>query len=279
MTQQRRAQKIHDLSIDEVSLVDKGANQHAVVTIAKSAGGEKEKEMEIFDEQGNQLDVASLSVGDTVFDASGEEYVLDYEDEAEGDAPDYSQFEEQYDPEPVGKSASFPRANTITSGDNLLQDIQKSLSNAKTDRERDEIIAKALGAVGSLSHQVEIAKAATAQERSLRLEREYTEIAKSYNLPVEDDVLGGVLMRCAENLSVEDCEIISKCMEAAGQAMYEEIGYVGGGDNADVMAQLEAEVDGIVSKSNGFSREEVMAEAFSNNPDLYDEYLNDHRAR
>src|SRR5690606_17226407 len=140
MTQQRRATKIHDLAIDEVSLVDKGANQHAVVTIAKSAGGEKEKEMEIFDEQGNQLDVASLDVGDTVYDADGKEYVLDYEDD---DEPQYAEYEEQHDPVPVGKSASFPRAGTHTPSDDLLVDIQKSLANATSDRERDEIVAKA----------------------------------------------------------------------------------------------------------------------------------------
>src|SRR5690606_26629314 len=78
-------------------------------------------------EQGNQLDVASLDVGDTVYDADGKEYVLDYEDD---DEPQYAEYEEQHDPVPVGKSASFPRAGTHTPSDDLLVDIQKSLANA-----------------------------------------------------------------------------------------------------------------------------------------------------
>lgn len=264
MTTRRRTQQILDLSVDEISLVDKGANRHARVAISKSADGEKEQEMDVFDEQGNPLDVASLEVGDTVYDESGDAYVL----EQDGDGEDYSDYEEQYDPEPVGKSFG-PR-------NELLEDIQKSLANATTDRERDSIITKALGQVGELTRQVEIAKAASAHERTLRLEREYTDIAKSYNLPIEDDVLGGVLMRCAESLSEEDCEVISKCLDVAGQAIYNEIGLVGGGDNADVMSMIEAEMDGDVSKGD-FSREEVMADVFSSHPDLYDEYLNEKR--
>src|SRR5690606_2249852 len=151
-----------DLAIDEVSLGDTGANQHAVVTIPKSAGGEKEKEMETLAAQGDQRDVASRDVGDTAYDVAGKEHVLDHDD---GRAPEYAEYEEQHDPVPVGKSASFPRAGTHTPSDDLLVDIQKSLANATSDRERDEIVAKALGQVGELYQQVEIAKAATAQER------------------------------------------------------------------------------------------------------------------
>lgn len=260
MTQRRRTQRLSELSVDEISLVDKGANQHAVVTIAKSVGGERNQEMDIFDEQGNQLDVANLDEGDTVYDADGTEYVLEYEDD---DEP-YADLEQEHDPVPVGKSYS------------LYEDVQKSLAAAKSDSERDEIVAKALSSVDQLSKEVEIAKRAAADERELRLEREYTEIAKSYNLPIEDEVLGGVLKRCAENLSPEDCEVISKAMTVAGNALFEEYGFIGGGDNVDVMSQLEAEVDGIVSKAQSdISREEMVMKAFDENPDLYDQYLED----
>ena len=59
----KRVREIKDLIIDEVSLVDRGANQHASVTIAKSYDGEEEKGMDIFDEQGNPLDADALEDG------------------------------------------------------------------------------------------------------------------------------------------------------------------------------------------------------------------------
>lgn len=271
----RKARKISDLMIDEISLVDKGANQHAVVTIAKSADGEnKEKEMEIFDEQGNPLDVADLSEGDTVYDADGNAYVMTLEDDEDMDER-YAQLEEEYDPVPVGKSFTFPAATSSNpAAKDFAVEIREELSKALTDKEREEIISKALGKVGELAEQVEIAKRAAEAERSARLDREYTEIAKSYNLPIEDEVLGGVLRRCAENLPVEDCEIISKCLQVAGQAFMEEYGYEGGGDNSDVMTQVENVVANAVSKSAGdVSEAEALAEYFSTHPEAYDEYL------
>lgn len=260
----RKVRQIHGLKIDEISLVDKGANQHAVVTIAKSADGDyKENEMEefdIFDEQGNPLSVADLNIGDTVYDDDGNEYVYEYPDDSEQE-----QEQEERQPEPVGKA--FERTP------DYAQHIREELSKALTDTDREEIITKALGNIGTLSQQVEIAKAAADQERRLRLEREYTEIAKSYNLPIDDNVLGGVLLRAAENLPREDCEIIAKCMEAAGSAIYEEYGAVGGGDNADIMSQVEAAVGEHISKSANGTPAEMIAEMFSTNPELYDEYL------
>ncbi len=257
----RKARQISELVIDEISLVDKGANQHAVVTIAKNATGEnKESTMDIFDEQGNPLDVAALDEGDTVYDDDGNAYVMELENDEEDE-------EEEEETEPVGKSHNpFQRANVSKS---LAYDIREELSKALTDKDRDEVIAKALSQFDGLSQQVEIAKAAAAQERELRMTREYTEIAKSYNLPIEDSELGGVLMRCAESLSDEDCHVISKCMEAAGSAIFEEYGFIGGGDNVDVMSQVNAEV----SKSAGDADPSDMQAYFEANPEAYDQYL------
>jgi hypothetical protein len=341
----RRAQKISDLVIDEISLVDKGANQHAVVTIAKNADGEtKESEMEfdIFDEQGNPLDVASLSEGDEVYDDEGNAYVMELDggDDDGIDDEAYQMYEDEHDPVEVGKkyvgyrtvdapsfasrltragmktrdtastlrrgAAGSRKRGPLTERENYARgvrrrvggaaaaggaaaggggayaydrkvrksyanEIREELSKALTDKDREEVISKALGHVGELAYEVEIAKAAAAQERELRMEREYTEIAKSYNLPIEDEELGGVLMRCAENLSVEDCEVISKCMEAAGAAVFQEYGFIGGGDNADVYEQVQAE---LVSKSGDVS-EADMAAFFEQHPEAYDDYLSE----
>ena len=392
----RTARQISNLVIDEISLVDKGANQHAVVTIAKNAnGGSKENEMDIFDEQGNPLDVAELDEGDVVYDEEGNAYSMEFDDSDD-------EFEDEYedDMEMVGKSArskalqvgmrgrtagrriagagrrvrdyGTPRPNigaatrpapssarqAAQTFETRLGDLQKpasrrvmagsdvrnaaasartgarragqktsavagntgnfvsrnrnafaaagggaatgaggfaaydynrnrvgksvdfadevreELSKALTDRDREEVITKALGRVDEMAQEMEIAKALAQEERELRIEREYTEIAKSYNLPFADEDLGRVLMHAAEALPDEDNAIIHKAFAAAGEAVFEEYGLVGGGDNADVYSQVEAAIDGMVTKS-GVTREEALAEFFYENPDAYDEYLSE----
>lgn len=343
----RSAKKISNLVIDEISLVDKGANQHAVVTIAKNADGEnKENEMEIFDEQGNPLDVAELSEGDVVYDEEGNAYEMELDD----DAHDDSELEDasvekawgsgfrsttsvarraaarskmkgkfaqgvragQNARAATGEALSGAAGRVRSTGNsvgghlgrnraayaagagglgagaggvaglqaynnrgvqkNFAEEVREELSKALTDAEREEVITKALGQVGHLAEEVEIAKAAAEEERYLRLQREYTEIAKSYNLPFDDEELGGVLMRCAEALPAEDCEVIHKAFEAAGAAIFEEYGAVGGGGQTDIYDEVEAAIEQQVSKS-GVSREDAISDFFLNNPDAYDEYL------
>ena len=268
----RRVRQINDLRIDEISLVDKGANQHAVVTIAKSASGEKENEVEIYDEDGNLLDGESLSDGDVVYGEDGQAYLFSLDADTEDANEDELQGARQ--PEPVGKSANPFRREVKKSATSVAfsQGLREELSKALNDKDRDEIIAKAFDGLEALSGEVAKANERADSERQIRLEREYTEIAKSYNLPLPDDELGGVLMRCAENLSQADCEVIAKCMETAGEAIFEEYGAIGGGDNADVFTTVTSRLDETVSKS-GASREETVADIFAADPGLYDEYL------
>src|SRR5512138_2900101 len=96
----RKARRIEDLVVDEISLVDKGANQHAVVTIAKSASGETEENMKIFDEQGNPLEERDLADGDVVFNEAGNAYQFTLHEPE----PDEEVEEEEREPELVGKA-------------------------------------------------------------------------------------------------------------------------------------------------------------------------------
>ena len=348
-----RKRQIHDLVIDEISLVDKGANQHAVVTIAKSASGEKENEMDVYDEQGNQLDPETLDDGDVVYGEDGQAYLfeLDADDEVDGEL----EYEEEGELQEVGKA--FPRLGTgnranqvraagmygkqqgqrvagaakrggrrfeagaqqgaarlgagaasttgfvqanagkfgigagalggtgvgyglgtnrnkVGKSASFADEIREELSKALTDADRDEVISKAMAQFDELAEEVSKAQEAAAQEREIRLQAEYTEIAKSYNLPIRDDLLGSTLKECAENLSEESCQVIAKCLEAAGEAVFMEQGLRGGGDNSDVLAQVSAYASERVSKS-GMTPEEFQAEVFASNPELYDEYLSE----
>lgn len=269
----KRVRELRDLVIDEISLVDKGANQHATVTIAKRHG-EEEQDMEYYDEAGNLVDTDSLELGDVVYDAEGQAYEFVIDEEHEGEEPEPVVAEER-ELEPVGKA--FRRETTRVSK-SLAESVREELSKALTDADRDAVISKALGQIEEYAEIAKRAEASAEAERQARLAREYTEIAKSYNVPVSPEELGPVLMRAAEVLSYEDQVIIRKCLEAAASdEMFEEIGKRGGGDNADVFAQVEAYVDEAISKGAGVSREEAIAEVFTLNPEAYDQYLADKR--
>lgn len=270
----RKAREIRDLVIDEISLVDKGANQHATVTIAKSADGDKENYMDIYDELGNPLDPDALEIGDVVYDAAGDAYEI----QADDDTPNEVEHQEERELA-VAKSSPFTRRESTREpvAKGFAQGLREELSKALTDRDRDEVINKAFGQIEALTEATEIAKRAAENERDIRLTAEYVEIAKSYDLPgLDAQQLGGVLKRAAESLSFEDCEVIGKALQfasEAGDVLYSEIGSVGGGDNSDVLSMVNAHVDGYVGKSAGFSREELTAEVFAQNPDAYDQYL------
>jgi len=89
----RPVKKLFDLEIDEISVVDRPANQHGLIAFAKSAGvGEgsnvQEDEMPVFtDGDGVPVDTDALEHGDLVYDENGVEYVF-AEDEGSEDLVD-----------------------------------------------------------------------------------------------------------------------------------------------------------------------------------------------
>lgn len=255
----RPVRKLTNMEIDEISLVDKGANQHAMITIAKRAP-EEETMPQLYNEDGHLLDENTLEDGQIVFDDEGNayEFSLDVEDEVE-----------EREPELVGKSAFFQPQTSFS------QSVMEELSKAFTDDDRDKVIAKALGRVEELetqySHAAEIAKS----ERDLRLTREYISKAAEYNLPVDPAELGPVLYRMAETMDYNDCAVIAKCLEGAGAMIFEEQGYIGGGDNVDIMSQVAAQA---VEIGKSASPENISA-VFDQAPEAYNEYLASQRGR
>ena len=116
------------------------------------------------------------------------------------------------------------------------------------------MIAKALGRVEELERPAAAVRAKIAKsERDLRLTREYISKAAEYNLPVAPEELGPVLYRMAETMSYDDCAVIAKCLETAGEIIFEETGYTGGGDNADIYSQVEAHAYDTFGKAEDFN--------------------------
>ena len=259
-----------NMEIDEISLVDKGANQHAMITIAKRAP-EEETMPELYNENGELLSEDSLQIGDVVYDEEGNAYEF-VEDEAE-----------EREPEPVGKSAFFERQTTEQTG-GFAKSVMEELSKAFSDEDRDQVIAKALGRVEELEKQHQEFERIAKAERDLRLTREYISKAAEYNVPVDPNELGPVLYRMADTMSYEDCSVIAKCLEAAGEMLFQEAGYQGGGENADVMSMVEQAALQEIGKSAeggyvGAPSAEAIAKVFDENPQAYDEYLSAQRAQ
>lgn len=254
----RTVKHVSDMEIDEISLVDRPANQHALVTIAKRAP-EEETVPEYFYEDGSAVDLDALEIGDVVFDADGNgfEYA---EDETEEDLSTNAGVSKAFDRQPTGFAAS----------------VREALSKAVNDTDRDAIITKALESVETLQKGLEQATEIAKSERTLRLEREYIAKAAEYNVPIDADQLGPVLMRCAEALSYEDCAVINKALSASGGMIYEEIGYIGQGEqDDDPMARVEAYATERVSKAagqDGLSKAQSVADYFAANPAEYDAY-------
>ena len=225
-------------------------------------------EFEIYSENGELLSEDSLTDGDIVYDDEGNAYEFSL---------DAEEFEE---PQPVGKSAFFEQHQT----NGFAQSVMEELSKAFTDDDRDQVIAKALGRVEELEAQhrefEQIAKA----ERDLRLTREYISKAAEYNVPVDPQELGPVLYRMAETMSYDDCAVIAKCLETAGEMLFQEAGFQGGGENADVMSMVEGYAMEEIGKSadggyQGRPSAGAISKVFDENPQAYDEYISAQRGR
>jgi hypothetical protein len=313
----RPVRKLSNMEIDEVSLVDKGANQHAMITIAKRAP-EEETMPELYNEDGHLLDEEDLQDGQIVFDVEGQAYQFSLDNE-DADERELAEVGKAFGSNALhnlkqgfstanagnkmstvaGKAGQLGRkaknnpgktaAGVATVGvagggaygakkqfgKSFSDTVLEELSKAYSDEDRDAVISKALGRVEELeaaqNQMAEIAKS----ERDLRLTREYISKAAEYNLPVDPAELGPVLYRMAETMDYDDCAVIAKCLEGAGAMIFEEQGYIGGGDNVDIMSQVEAQAVEIGKSANP----ETIAAVFDQAPEAYNEYLASQRGR
>ena len=272
----RPIRNLTDMEIDEISTVDKAANQYSRFVIAKRAP-EEEEMPKLYNQEGQPLDEDQLEFGDIVYDDEGQAYEF-VEDTGEEEREDVEEDQPVPELASVGKSAFFEKSAPKKAG-SFSQSVMEELSKAYSDHDRDQVIAKALGRVEELEKAQQAAEKIAKSERDLRLTREYIAKSAEYNLPVDPEVLGPVLYRMAETMSFEDCSVIAKCLETAGEIIFEETGYQGGGDNADIYSQVEAHAYDTFGKSEDYNAVSAINTVFDQNPDAYDEYLAAQRNR
>jgi hypothetical protein len=277
--------RLTDMDFDEVSTVDKPANQYSRIVLAKrfQEDGMTEPEYEapeLYDDEGNAVDAASLDPELVIQDeegyfwhSDGERLVPVYEDEIERE-PEMAE---------VGKSSAFlDNAGTAPSAtEQVLKSLSVELSKALDDEQRTAVVSKAVQGLveenTQLTKRVSDFEQIAKREREIRLEREYIAKADSYGMPIDSQVLGPVLMRMAETMSYDDQAVIDKALTASGE-IYREVGLGGEADVNDPFAQIEeyvADAGTQLAKRDGrtgISKEQATRDFFDANPDAYNEY-------
>ena len=287
-----------DLDIDEVSLVDRGANQHSVVAFSKSLTEENPmSDVAVYSEAGEEVDVDTLEHGDTVFDADGNEYVFvadEVVEEQEVGKADVlrtaSVMGRRNARKGIDAGAKWARKNPgkaaagaagalgaaagagYAVNKSFQEEILEEFSKALTDRDREQVVAKMADEVAKAYQMAEEANAWAAAEHDARLEEAYISKAAEYNLPVAPGVLGPILKAVAEVLDEDQLQVLDDLFNAVGDTLYNEIGYVGESDNASVLDQVNALAAEYVGKSD-VSREQATTAMFEANPEAYDAYL------
>src|SRR5690242_12821818 len=95
---------VSEIEVDEISLVDRPANQHASVVLAKRAPQEETFVADnYFTEDGSAVDIDSLEPGAIVYDESGDAFRIEV-DEPELATVGKSAFLEAPAADPVSKS-------------------------------------------------------------------------------------------------------------------------------------------------------------------------------
>lgn len=347
--------KLVDLEIDEVSVVDRGANQHSLIAFSKSlAAGAHDAEdgmsATFIDENGVEVDEGELQVGDVIVDEDGNEFEIvpadaldDFDGEDVGKAiavnaageatklgrvavarnaarrgawraeragremgtkarrrardfymqPDYTRgtiSATGYGIDPgrsvrmgrvvgtagagaalagAGGAGAYGYSRTKKSlGDDILDDFSKAL----TDRDREVVFAKMADEVEKAHAAAEEAMSWAEAEHDARLTEVFISKAAEYNLPVDAEVFGPILKSIAQTLDDEDLEVLDALFHAIGDALYDEIGYVGESSNSSVLDQVNAYADDLVTKAD-VSHAQAMTAMFETNPTAYDAYI------
>lgn len=152
--------------------------------------------------------------------------------------------------------------------------VLAELSKAYTDGDRDQVISKVAQLVEKADQRAVRAETiAKALEERAEV-AQYVELAKSYELPVDDNELGVILHSIAKNAGLNDdqLELVDQVFKAASEAVYtEEIGFTGRGDSA-TMEIINGAAHEVVGKAD-VTVEQAAVALLTQNPDAYIDYL------
>lgn len=173
---------------------------------------------------------------------------------------------------PFGKSGAF----NMNEDDTFYEELSKAIRDEDGRAEFSKALQTRFAAY---EDQISKAQELAAQERDLRLEREFVAKSAEFSVPVAPEELGPVLKRAYESLSDEDFAVIVKVLDAATELadeVFGEVGKRGTGANDDIFSAVQAEAEEL-RKSFELSGEQAAAAVFEANPQAYDQYLQNRR--
>ena len=301
----RTIKRLSGLEIDEVSLVDRPANQHGIVAIAKRL----EDVMGIFDADGVEVSEEELGHGDFVYDEDGNEFVFveDGQEEPADLAEAVGKVDLAAGVKRAGQYARYGRARArrdIPGGlktlaaagggaaagatglgiyhaggkdvDKSLGDqVMESLSKAFTDDDRNEVIAKAMDYMQDVADRNADLEQTVFSMMSDQDAAGFTELAKSYDLPVDPDEIAGIMFRASQALPESDLATLDRLFSSMGEvtkAYYDEIGYSGGYEGSALGEVFAAAGEAVSKSGSAMSQEQAVTALFDANPAAYDEY-------
>lgn len=161
-------------------------------------------------------------------------------------------------------------------GKSLGTEVLELLSKSLTDTDRDEVIAKAMDVVDEVAKRNAYLEGVVADIIEDRQASDYVELAKGYELPGDEDTIGGLMYRASQSLPEQDVVLLDRLFSSVGEISksggFEQIGYDGHSES-DVLSQVYAAAGEAVSKSDQMvTQEQAVTALFSANPAAYDEY-------
>lgn len=264
-------QNLSDMTIEEISLVDDGANEDARVVIVKAKSGQSGHAVPGGDDPSNP-DAAAMAA------ASIKEFEMDIETLSKA-LEDAEAKLAALEKRASDAEASLKDAEEVIKAKEAEIDEISKAKNPPSDEEvlkaLPEAIRKRLedAEAAAKAAEEEVAKAKAAQETA-----EY--IAKAKSLGAGDaEKVGGLLLRVAKGLTTaDDAATLESMLKAAGEqgktaALFKALGSDTAVDG-EPEAMLKAKADEIEKAAEGkLTKEQAYAKAVEQNPAIYSAYV------
>lgn len=283
------AQKLTDMIIDEISLVDDGANQHADVVIVKARNA-PEGQTESGGDPG-EIDTASAGLD--------KEFQMDMENLAKALEDAEAKLETLEKRTTDAEAALADATEVIKSKDAEIEELQKAYKakasadkSADGDKDEDdededkkvmkslpESIRKRFADFEKRATVAEIKLAKMAEEKDTA---EAIAKAKALNFGKAEEV-GPLLMRVAKGKTTQaDAETLERMFKAAGeQGKVTNLFRTVGSDSAvdgDPEVLMKAKAEEIRKANPILTPEQAYSKAMDENPSLYNAYIAKRRA-
>lgn len=261
--------RLTDMEFDEISLVNRPANQLSKVVLFKADDGKEQKPMrgkkkldEMYGDDDKPMSKQKM-MGEGMGDDEDEDGPMSKSAELPTEVYEYIEALEASNAELVSELEKMAEGDDDDEDDDEDKDILKSA---------DPRIVEILKAAEDRAEAAEqIAKA----ERDYRLEREFIgKAAELDSLPVKAEEFGKVLKSVADVVQPDDFNAIMGALTAANSAvasgdLFSELGKSTAFDNDSPSSEINKAAAKIIESDPGITREQAIAKAVEANPQLY----------